>query len=66
MHSGIIDSCSSAEGIDGSLPGLIVFPLNHLVDLPKLIINLFEDYFVLIIQHFLILIHLNINMFDPF
>ena len=65
MDSRIVDPSGPAEGIDGSLPGLVVLPLDHLVDIPELVINLLENDLVLFIKHPLVLLHLHVNMLDP-
>jgi len=66
MHSRIVDSCCSAKSINSSLSRLVVLSLDHLVDISELIIDLFQDNFVLVIEHSLVFFHLDIDMFDPF
>ena len=66
MHSSVIDPSGPIKGINSSLPGLVVFLLDHQVDFLELIINLLENNFVLIVKHLLILLHFDIHMLDPF
>ena len=63
MNSSVVDSSGSIEGINCSLSGLVVFPFDHGVDVFELIIDLLEYNFVLIIENFLILFHLDVHMF---
>ena len=66
MHPGIIDPSGPIKGVNGPLPGLVMFLLYHQIDLLELIINLLQNDLILVVQHFLIFFHLHINMLDPF
>ena len=64
MNSCIVDSCGSTEGIDSPLSSLIMLSLDHLIDISELIIDLFQNDFVLIVKDSLIFLHFHIHMFD--
>lgn len=66
VHSGIIDASGSVEGVDGSLAGLVVLGFDHHIDGLELVVNLLEDNLILIIEHLLILLHLDVHMLDSF
>jgi hypothetical protein len=42
-----------------------MFPLDELIDLLELIINLLKDSFILIVQHLLIFFHLHVHVLYP-
>lgn len=66
MDSGIVDSRGSAEGIDGSLSSLVVFPFDHLINISELVVNLLEYDFILVVKYSFILLHLDVHMLDSF
>ena len=65
VHPGIVDASGPVEGVDGPLPGLVVLHLDHHINFLELVINLLENNLILIIEHLLILFHLNIHMLNP-
>lgn len=59
----LIDSRGPSKGVDGSLSGLVMFPFDHEIYFFEFLVYLLDDGFVLIIEHFFVLLHLDIYMF---
>lgn len=62
FHADIVEVVCSFEGLNDSLFGHIVLFFDHLIDLLELLIDLFHNEPVFIIQHFFVLFNLHINV----
>ena len=66
VDSGVVDSSGPVEGLDGPLACFMVFLLEHYEDFLELVVDLFEDDFVLVVEDLLVLLHLDVYVLDPF
>ena len=66
VDSGVVDPSGPVEGLDSPLPCFMVFLLEHDEDFLELVVYLFEDDFVLVVEDLLVLLHLDVNVLDPF
>ena len=66
VDSGVVDSSGPVEGLDSPLACFMVFLLEHDEDFLELVVDLFEDDFVLVVKDLLVLLHLDVDVLDPF
>ena len=66
VDSGVVDPSGPVEGLDCPLARFVVFLFEHEEDFLELVVDLFEDDFVLIVEDLLVLLHLDVHVLDPF
>lgn len=63
-HSDVVEASCSLERLYYSLFGLIVLHSNHLIDFPEFLVDLLDNEAIFFIEHLLILLNFNINIFN--
>lgn len=63
-HSDVVETSRPLERLYYSLFGLIVLHSNHLIDFSEFLVDLLDNEAIFFIEHLLILLNFNINIFN--